>query len=72
MGMLILEATGSEGERLAMAAADKAGVAAGWDSEFGSATFDSDDLGDEELKRTVFSALDELDPNWRDQLQVVD
>ncbi len=71
MGMLILEATGSEGERLAMAAADRIDVAVGWDSEFNSATFDSDE-GDDELQRRVFAALDELDSGWRDQLQVVD
>ena len=71
VGMLILEATGSDGERLAMAAGERTGIAVGWDSEFNSATFDSD-LGDEELQTTVFSALDELDTDWRSQLQVVD
>lgn len=70
--MLILEATGSGGEGLAMAAADRADLAVGWDSEFNSATFDSEDLGDEEVREAVFAALDELDPGWRGQLQVVE
>ena len=70
--MLILEATGSEGERLAMAAADRTGIAVGWDAEFNSATFDSEEMGDEKLQDTVFTALTEIDPSWRDQLQLAD
>lgn len=71
MSMLILEATGSEGERLAMAAADRLGIAVGWDAEFNSATFDSD-LDEADLRGQVLGALDELDPAWRSHLQIVD
>ena len=71
MAMLILEATGSEGERLAMAAAEKTGIPVGWDREFNSATFDSD-LPDNEMQQQIFAALDEIDPAWRIQLQIVE
>jgi hypothetical protein len=71
MSMLILEATGSDGERLAMAASEKTGIAVGWDEEFNSATFDSD-LEGNEMQLKIFAALDEIDPAWRIQLQVVE
>ena len=71
MAMLILEATGSEGERLAMQAGERTGIAVGWDPEFNSATFDSD-LGHNEMQQQIFAALDEIDPAWRIQLQVLE
>ncbi len=71
MSMLILEATDSDGERLAMAAAEKTGIAVGWDPEFNSATFDSD-LEGNDMQLQIFSALDEIDPTWRIHLAVVE
>ena len=70
--MLILEATGPRGEQLAMAAADARGYAAGWDSEFKSATIDADGIADDELRTVIFEELDSRDPDWRSQLQVVE
>jgi hypothetical protein len=73
MAMLILEAIGSNGEQLAMAAADAIDVPVGWDSELNSATFDSDSHGsEEELQAAVFEALDGIDPDWRTHLQRVE
>ena len=71
MAMLILEATGSEGERLAMAAAEKTGIAAGWDPETECATFDSD-LDGNDMQQQIFAALDDIDPAWRIQLMVLE
>ena len=71
MSMLILEATDSEGEHLAMAAGKKTGIAVGWDEEFNSATFDSD-LEGNDMQLQIFAALDEIDPAWRVHLQVVE
>ena len=72
MAMLILEATGPKGEELAMQAADAINVPAGWDSEFDSATFDSDEHGEDELQKIVFDALAEIDPDWQSHLRVVE
>jgi hypothetical protein len=76
MAMIFMEAIGPEGERLAMAAGDAAEeVTVGWDSEFNSATFDSDPydpdtvLSEEEIRTRVFAALDGLDPDWRSHLR---
>lgn len=76
MAMIFMEAIGSEGERLAMAAGDAAEeVAVGWDAEFNSATFDSNahdpdtELSEDEVRTRVFAALDELDPDWRSHLR---
>lgn len=71
MSMLIMEAIDSDGERLAMAASEKTGIAAGWDAELNSATFDSDMEGNE-MQLAIFAALDEIDPTWRIHLQVVE
>jgi hypothetical protein len=71
MAMLFLEATGPRGEELALAAADASGIAVGWDTEFSSATFDSD-LDDAELQAQVFAELDRLDPDWRSHLRVAE
>jgi hypothetical protein len=54
-----------------MEAGEKTGIAVGWDSEFNSATFDSD-LDDNEMQQQIFAALDEIDPAWRIQLQIVE
>jgi hypothetical protein len=71
-----MEAIGPEGPRLALAAGDATEeVAVGWDSEFNSATFDSDaydsdvELSEDEVRTRVFAALDGLDPDWRSHLR---
>ena len=70
--MLIFEASGPRGEELAMAAADATGIAVGWDEEFQSATFDSDDHDPEQLEAAITNALAELDPDWTTHLRAVD
>ena len=70
MGMLMLEATGPEAERLALAAGERTGIAVGYGD--GLATFDSDDHDEAELEAAVSAALDELDPDWRSQLAKID
>jgi hypothetical protein len=73
MALLTLEATGSRGEELSMAAGDAIGVAVGFDPEFDSATYDSDEHATEaELKAAVFAALDALDSDWREHLSVAE
>ena len=76
MAMIFLESIGPEGERLALAAGEAvAEVAVGWDSEFDSATFDSDAydpdvvLTEEEVREKVFAALETLDSDWRSHLR---
>ncbi len=71
MGLLILEGAGPRAEELAMAAGEMTEVAVGWDSEFDSATFDSD-LPDEELEAVIFDALGSIDPDWRSHLQITE
>jgi hypothetical protein len=72
MGMLILEATDSAGEQLASQAADSSGVAMGWDSELSCATFDSDEMDDAELQKTIHDALAAVDPDWSTHLQATE
>jgi hypothetical protein len=72
MALLILAATGPKGEELAMAAGDALGIPVGFDPEFESATFDSDEHGDGELQGVVFAQLDALDADWRSHLEVAD
>ena len=72
MPMLIFEATGPKGEELAMAAGEATGIAVGWDEEFSSATFDSDDHDPEEFEAVITEALDQIDPDWSSQLKIVD
>ena len=77
MAMIFMESIGPEGERLAMAAGDATEeVTVGWDSEFNSATFDSDtygsdspELSEDEVRTRVFATLDGLDPEWRTHLR---
>jgi hypothetical protein len=68
MAILTLNLTGAEGERLAQEAAERTGIAVGFDPELETATFDSD-LDEIELETRVFAALDELDAEWRSQLE---
>jgi hypothetical protein len=72
MALLTLEAIGPDGERLAMAAGDAAGIPVGFDPEFECATFDSDDGDEAHLQRAVFGALDGIEPSWRDQLRIAE
>jgi hypothetical protein len=76
MAMIFLEAIGSDGERLALAAGDAVEeVAVGWDEEMNTATFDSDAydpdvvLTEGEVREKVFAALDAIDADWRQHLR---
>lgn len=68
MAILTLNMIGADGERLAQEAADRTGIPLGFDPELEAATFDSE-LDEVELETTVFAALDELDSDWRSQLE---
>ena len=70
--MLILEGTGPRAEELAMKAGEETDIPVGFDPEFESATFDSDELEDAALQRVVFEALDGIDPDWRSHLKVAE
>jgi predicted methyltransferase MtxX (methanogen marker protein 4) len=70
--MLVMEAVGPRGEELAMAAGKARDIAVGWDSEFNSATFDTDEIDDSELEAVIVEELDDRDPDWRSQLRLVD
>jgi hypothetical protein len=72
MALLFLESIGPEGERLALEAGRLTEIPVGFDSGLGSATFDSDELGEAELEGIVFDALAGIDPDWRDHLRPVD
>ncbi len=72
MGLLILEAIGPRGEELAMAVGAGAEIPVGWDSEFESATFDADGIGDDELQELIFELLGNRDPEWRSHLRLVE
>ena len=72
MGLLTLEAIGTNGERLAMEAGKAADIPVGWDSEFSCATFDSDSLAEAELQGVVFDALAGLNPAWQEHLRIAE
>jgi hypothetical protein len=72
VGILILEATGPDAERLADEAGRAADIAVGFDPEFRTATFDSETLDGEQLQAAVFEALSGIDPAWQDHLQPAD
>jgi hypothetical protein len=72
MALLFLEAIGPEGERLALEAGRLTEIPVGFDSEFNTATFDSDELDAAELEGVVFDALGGIDPDWRSHLRVAD
>ena len=70
MALLILEATGPNGEELAMKAGDELDIPVGFDPELESATFDSETIADEaELQTIVFEALGRIDPDWQSHLR---
>jgi len=72
MGMVILEAIGSDGERLALRAGEVTDTPVGWDSDLSSATYDADGMDDAELEAVIFDALTGLDPEWRSHLRVAE
>jgi hypothetical protein len=72
MALLLLEAVGPEGERLALEAGRLTEIPVGFDSELRTATFDSDELDAAELEGVVFDALGGIDPDWRSHLRVAD
>lgn len=55
-----------------MAAGEARDIAVGWDPEFESATFDTDEIGDDELATVIFEELDSRDPDWRSHLRLVE
>ncbi len=72
MALFLLEAIGPEGERLALEAGRLTEIPVGFDSEFNTATFDSDELDGAELEGIVFDALGGIDPDWRSHLRVAE
>lgn len=72
MGMLILEATGPRGEKLAMQAGKVTDIPVGFDPEFECATFDSESLDEAELQGVVFDALGGIDPEWQAHLRLAE
>ena len=72
MALLFLEAIGPDGERLALEAGRLTEIPVGFDSEFNTATFDSDELDAAELEGVVFDALGGIDPDWRSHLRVAE
>ena len=57
-------------DRFLAEAAQAAGVAVGYDSELGSATFDSDAHDEEGLRTLVVEVLAAVDSNWESHLQL--
>jgi hypothetical protein len=72
MALLFLESIGPEGERLALEAGRLTEIPVGFDADLGSATFDSDELGEAELEGIIFDVLAGIDPDWRDHLRPVE
>ena len=70
--ILTLEAIGPKGEKLAMQAGEAIEIPVGFDPEFECATFDSDDLDEDELQTTVFEALAAIDADWQAHLRVTE
>ena len=65
-----MEAIGSNAEQLAIDAGKAADVAVGYDSDLGSATFDSDAHDEAGLQAAITEALASLDPDWQSHLRV--
>ena len=72
MALLTLEAIGPNGEQLAMTAGAKRDIPVGWDAEFECATFDSDELGEDELQTVIFEELADLDSDWQQHLRIAE
>lgn len=72
MALLFMEAVGPNAEQLALDAGSAADVAVGYDSDLGSATFDSDAHDDAGLRDVVTEALASLDPDWQTHLRVTE
>lgn len=67
-----MEAIGPNAEQLALDAGEAANVVVGYDSDLGSATFDSDAHDDAGLQVAVTEALASLDPDWQTHLRVAE
>jgi hypothetical protein len=72
MALLFMEAIGPNAEQLALNAGAAADIAVGYDSDLGSATFDSDTHDDAGLRDAVTEALASLDPDWPTHLRVAE
>jgi hypothetical protein len=72
MAMAFFESIGPRGQELAMAAGDRVGVPVGFDPDLESATFDSDDHDEDQLREAVLAALEEIDPDWNSHLRVAE
>jgi hypothetical protein len=72
VGLLTLEAIGSNGEELALEAGKVTDIPVGWDEEFNCATFDSDAFDDGELQGVILDALSGLDGDWAEHLRVAE
>jgi hypothetical protein len=72
VALLFMEAIGPNAEQLALDAGKAADVAVGYDSDLGSATFDSDAHDETELEAAVSEALTGLDPDWQTHLRVAE
>jgi hypothetical protein len=72
MALLFMEAVGPNAEQLALDAGAAADVPVGYDSDLGSATFDSDAYDDAGLRDVVTEALASLDPDWQTHLRVTE
>lgn len=67
-----MEAIGPNAEQLALDAGKAADVAVGYDSDLGSATFDSDAHDEAGLQDAITGALVGLDPDWQTHLRVAE
>ena len=70
MALLFLDGVGSNAEELALKAGEQTGIPVGFDSQEQVATFDSDDLDEAELQKTVYDALAAIDPDWGSHLSL--
>jgi hypothetical protein len=69
VALLVYEALDPLGEKIADDAANAAGVAAGFDEELSSVTFDSDAHDDEGLRTIMVEAFAAIDPDWDSHLR---
>lgn len=72
MALLTLEKIGPNGEQLAMTAGAKADIPVGWDAEFECATYDADEIDDDELQTILFETLADIDADWQTHLRLAE
>jgi hypothetical protein len=72
VALLFMEAIGPNAEQLTLDAGDAADIAVGYDSDLGSATFDSDAHDDAELRDVVTETLASIDPDRQAYLRVAE